>query len=81
MVKKIGGLIVLYAVQFIVWAGSAECCAVCFGNKDSTMTQGMNAGILSLLGVLVCVLLSFAAFFLYLWWRVSHPLVEGLAVE
>ena len=44
-----------------VWA-----CAACYGQSDSPMAQGMNWGILSLLGVVVLVLGGVAAFFVYL---------------
>jgi hypothetical protein len=36
-------------------------CTVCFGDPNSSMVAGLNAGILSLLAVLI-VLLSFFAF-------------------
>ncbi len=41
-------------------------CAACFGQSDSAMAQGMNWGILSLLGIIVLVLGGVAAFFVYL---------------
>ena len=44
----------------------ALACPVCFGQSDAPMARGMNLGVLFLLGVTVCVLGSFAAFFLYL---------------
>jgi len=42
--------------------GTAHACATCFGASDSAMAQGMNAGILSLLGVIGFVLLGIASF-------------------
>ena len=41
-------------------------CPSCYGAADSSMTAGMNMGILSLLAVTGVVLTAFAAFFLYL---------------
>jgi hypothetical protein len=44
----------------------AHACAVCFGNSDSKMTQGMMAGVLVLLLVVLAVLGGFAALFVCL---------------
>ena len=44
-----------------VWA-----CSACYGASDAPMAKGMNAGIFSLLGVVVVVLGSLAGFFIYL---------------
>jgi hypothetical protein len=43
---------------------AARACAVCFGGADSSMTEGMNAGILVLLGVIGFVQIGFVALFL-----------------
>lgn len=56
------GLALLAAVQ--PW--SVMACAACYGASDSPMAKGMNAGIFSLLGVVVVVLGSVAGFFIYL---------------
>ena len=56
-------------------------CAACFGDKDSPMTHGMNAGIFVLLGFIGLLLASFAAFFVYLWWRAKHPILEAMKLE
>ena len=45
---------------------SALACAACFGKSDDALAQGMNAGILSLLAIVVVVLGGIAAFFVYL---------------
>ena len=42
-------------------------CAVCLGNTESSLRDGMNAGILALLGFALFMIVSFAAFFIYLW--------------
>ena len=46
--------------------GTASACAACYGASDSPMAHGMNWGILSLLVVVVGVLSSVAAFFIFL---------------
>jgi hypothetical protein len=58
-----------------VWAGGVvevAACATCFGASDSPMAQGMNYGILTLLGVIGFVLLGVVTFFGYLAWRMSR---------
>jgi len=44
----------------------AQACATCFGRSDSSLAQGLNMGILFLLGVLLVVLGGLVAFFIYL---------------
>jgi hypothetical protein len=44
----------------------ARACAVCFGNSDSQLMQGMFAGVLVLLLVVLLVLGGFVALFIYL---------------
>ena len=41
-------------------------CATCMGNPESPLTQGLNWGIASLLGVVLFVLGGTAVFFIYL---------------
>jgi hypothetical protein len=41
-------------------------CAACYGKSDSPLAIGMNWGIFTLMGVIVTVLGSIAAFFIYL---------------
>jgi hypothetical protein len=55
------GLICLVRVN-----GVALACAACFGQSDSPMAQGMNAGIYALLGVIGTVLCGAATFFVFL---------------
>jgi hypothetical protein len=47
--------------------GDAFACAVCLGNTQSSLRDGMNAGILALLGIAGFMIASFAIFFIYLW--------------
>jgi hypothetical protein len=44
----------------------AEACAVCFGAKGQPVTEAAGGAILFLLGLVACVLASFAAFMIYL---------------
>lgn len=44
---------------------SAQACAACFGRTDSKLGDGLNWGILSLLGVVLTVLLGIGSFFLF----------------
>ncbi|MGA2556951.1 MAG: hypothetical protein ABSG04_11830 [Verrucomicrobiota bacterium] len=41
-------------------------CAACFGKSDSNMARSLNAGIFSLLAVIVTVLFGAASFFVFL---------------
>lgn len=40
-------------------------CAACYGKSDSPLASGMNAGIFTLLGVVLTVLTCFALFFVH----------------
>jgi hypothetical protein len=53
---------------------AAYACAACFGQSDSPLAEGMNMGILCLLGVLSVVLAGVVAFFV-------HACRKGAAVE
>lgn len=44
----------------------ALACATCFGRSDSPLAEGMNMGIVVLLGVVLTVLAGFSAFFVFL---------------
>ena len=56
----------LVAVPAALAPAVAEACAVCFGAADSKMTEGMNAGILALLGFVAVVQVGFVAMFLHI---------------
>ncbi len=57
---------VVACVLLLCWvvADGAHACAVCYGDADSGMTQGMNNGILVLLGIVAVVQIGFVALFL-----------------
>ena len=67
---KQGVLIRLFLVGLVVQLASlpqsVSACAACFGQSDSPLADGMNWGIFTLLGVIVCVLGGVAAFFIHL---------------
>ena len=55
------------------FADSAHACATCYGsNVDTNMTQGMNFGILTLMGVICTVLVTFGAFLFYIFRRSAN---------
>jgi Na+/proline symporter len=45
---------------------TALACATCYGASDSALAQGMNWGIVTLLGVIGAVLFGITAFFVHL---------------
>jgi hypothetical protein len=61
------GVAALVAAGTLAAPHPAIACAVCVGNTSSSLRDGMNAGILALLGFALFMIVSFAGFFLYLW--------------
>jgi len=59
----------------------AWACAACFGKSDSNMARSVNAGIFSLMAVIVTVLLGAASFFVFLSRRAAaaNNLAQGAA--
>ena len=57
---------ILFAVVALLVPRLALACPVCFGQNDSPMAVATNMGVITLLIVVVGVLASFAAFFIYL---------------
>jgi len=65
-VNRRAGKIILSAGCFAAAAApSALACAVCYGASDSPLAQGMNWGILTLLGVIGSVLAGVVVFFVH----------------
>jgi type IV secretory pathway VirB2 component (pilin) len=56
----------LAAVLFAIASTPAFACSACFGKSDSTMAKSVNAGIFSLMAVIVTVLVGAASFFVFL---------------
>ena len=60
------GRILWLATGFAIAAkSSALACATCYGASDSPLAQGMNWGIVTLLGVIGSVLAGVVAFFVH----------------
>ena len=70
------GVVALVAGGALAMPADLLACAVCLGNTSSTLRDGMNAGILALLGFALFMIVSFAAFFVYLW-RKSKSAAES----
>jgi hypothetical protein len=69
----LGGMALMLVLQpHLLWA-----CAACYGQDSGPMAQGMNWGILSLLGIIISVLVGVAGFFVYLANRSAHVPAEG----
>jgi hypothetical protein len=62
---------ILITIAFASLPAAVLACPVCFGQNDSPMAWGTNAGIFFMLGVTGAVLAAFAAFFIYLMRRAS----------
>jgi heme/copper-type cytochrome/quinol oxidase subunit 2 len=56
----------------LMTAPSAFACATCYGASDSPLAQGMNWGIMVLLGFIGSVLLAVTCFFIYIVRRASE---------
>lgn len=65
-VKLFAALLLALLLAQIILPGFCEACPSCYGAADSKMTEGMNMGILALLGVTGGVLAAFGGFFLRL---------------
>ena len=63
------GVAALVAAGTLASPSKALACTVCIGNTESLLRDGMNAGVLALLGFAFFMMVSFAAFFIYLWRR------------
>ena len=70
--KQISFFLLCAGLGMILFPQTVSACAACFGKSDSKLAQGMNMGIFSLLGVVVCVLGGIAAFFIHLARRAAN---------
>lgn len=59
--RKSAALLVILGAPHVGFA-----CATCYGASDSPLAQGMNWGIVTLLGVVGAVLFGVASFFVYI---------------
>lgn len=62
--RKIALAVTLFAAVLVLAPSVTEACAVCYGAADSALTEGVNNGILVLLGVIATVQVGFVALFL-----------------
>ena len=60
-----GKILSLIGVLAVGAKSSALACATCYGASDSPLAQGMNWGIVTLLGVIGTVLAGVVAFFVH----------------
>ncbi len=66
-------LAILIGLASLLIAQPALACSVCFGgDPSSSMNQGVQAGVLVLLGVIGVVLMGFASLFLFWMRRAAH---------
>ncbi len=63
--------ILFLALIAMAAAPSALACATCYGASDSPLAQGMNWGIMVLLGFIGMVLVAVSSFFFYIVRRAS----------
>ena len=74
-------LAVLAAGVALLLADAASACSVCFGDPNSSMSQGARAGVLVLLGVIVSVLAGLFSLIVFWARRAANlPLPEAPAV-
>ena len=71
--------ILLSVVLAVLLSPGAFACATCFGRSESPLAEGMNMGVLALLGVILTVLLAFATFFVFLARRAAAVRAGALA--
>ena len=71
----------LAAFSSLVVSGSALACATCSGPADAAQTQGMNAAILTLFGVLCFVGLLAAGFIGVIAHRIAQHEESGPSIE
>ena len=69
----------LAALLMLAASHSAFACATCYGASDSPLAQGMNWGIMVLLGFIGAVLVAVTSFFIYIVRRASA--MEALVAQ
>ena len=70
-------LTVLVCTGLLLSAQPALACSVCFGDPTSNISQGAQAGMLVLLGVVASVLLAFASLLIFWIRRAANLESEG----
>jgi len=62
-------MVLITTVSVLLLPAVAHACPVCFGGAEGPMAEGMNNGIVFLLGVIGAVQFGFAALFVGIWRR------------
>jgi hypothetical protein len=70
-------LAILACLGVLLSAHPALACAVCYGDPNSAMTQGAQAGVVVLLGVVGTVLTGLAALLIFWMRRAAHLEAEA----
>jgi len=65
-VNALGKRLLLIAAVVLASRPAALACATCYGASDSPLAQGMNWGIMVLLGFIFSVLLAVTGFFIFI---------------
>ena len=68
-------LTIVLSLGVLLDAAPATACSVCYGDPDSNLTLGANAGVLVLLGVVGVVLSGLAALIIF-WMRRAAQLAR-----
>jgi len=66
VIKRFAAALPALLLVCVFHPATALACAVCYGDPQAPMTNGMNMAILSLLGITGGVLSAFVAFFVFL---------------
>ena len=66
MNRRLSILFTVAGLSALAVPSSALACAACYGASDSPLANGMNMGILVLLGFIGTVLVGISAFFVHL---------------
>ena len=75
--RRIFGVALCTLAVIVLLARETMACAVCYGAADSPMTQGMNNGILVLLGFVGLVYLGVGRLFWTIWRRSRKLALES----
>ena len=74
-------LAILACLGVLLSAQPALACSVCYGDPNSAMSQGAQAGVLVLLGVIGVVLLGLASMLVFWMRRAANLENQGRSVE
>jgi hypothetical protein len=75
--KRIQAMSLTILAALLASPTGALACAACFGKSDSNMAKSVNAGIFSLMAVVVTVLAGAASFFVFLSRRAAASAQAG----